>query len=303
MEIIKLKYPIKNNLVPTPKKITIKDPKKNLSLFFNALFLGKKTSGKTNSSLNWCKYCIDNNLINNIYLISNTLENNDYSYLNAKDENIFSEILSKDEFEETLKIIDEEIKAKNKHWRETRESLTSSQYNKFYKEIIKKYLYYKQIKDVVDPEELNEYELNDFEKEHLELNNYEIKPTYYNKIPSHLIYVDDMQGVFPYSNNSKLVNMVIRNRHNMTNFIFNNQSLIAVLPTIRANLNYWCIFEYLDQDVVKDIYKEVSGCFRNFEQFKQVYEYCTSEPYNFMLIEMTNVKQVRHNFDEIIKLK
>lgn len=303
-EIIKIKNSIKNDLVPTPKKISIKDPTGQVKLFYNCCAIGKKNSGKTNSTLRFAEHCIKNKLVNNSYLITTTFDNNNYDFLQLKEENIFKNITNDDELEEAMQIIDEEIKEKNKKWRELRDSLTSSQYNKFYKEAIKKYLYYEQIKDIAEQEELAEFELNDFEKEHLELNDFQIKPTYYNKIPSHLIYIDDMQSIISEKKRSRLNNMIIRNRHNMTNFILNFQNMKnGPSRRIRANLNYWLIFKYEDKDIIKEIYDELAGVFKNYEQFLKIYEYCTSEPFNFMLVEMDNNKQVRHNFDEIIKLK
>ena len=190
------------------------------------LLLSTRGGGKTNCAINLCRYLQQGQFINEIYIITTTFDNNNFEdYLELKDENLFININNTDDLNTSLKIIDDEIKHRLNRWKTTREQYTLKEYNKLYREILKKWFYYEKIKDEIDEQELYEFKLKDDETKILEDNNYQIKQNYYETIPNHLLIIDDIQGMYSNNKKSQLNNMSIRHKHKHLNTIILNQYL------------------------------------------------------------------------------
>ena len=307
MNIIRLSNGIKNNEIKNKKKFVPIDENDNLKLFFTMLLLAPRGFGKTNSAINILKYMQENNLVNDYgtYIITTTFDNNNFeSYLKLYNENVFTNINNTEDLNIALKIIDKEISDKVKKWKITREEYTLKEYEKRYKDIYKKYLCYEMMKrdPNIDYSELCEYELDEEEINYIMDNNYEPKQTYYYIIPSYVLLLDDIQGLFSNNRNDPLNNMLIRHRHKHLSIIILNQYLKNFPKILRANIMYWGIQHFKDKKIFDDIYEEIdNSCFKTYDDFIDTYNYCTQNPHDFLFIDfMENKKRIRKNFNEII---
>jgi hypothetical protein len=76
-----------------------------------------------------------------------------------------------------------------------------------------------------------------------------------------------------------------------------------VPKTIRLNANLLALFKFADSEtVLEDVYPLFSA-FVKEEQFKELYEYATKEPYNALVIDATRGKPIfKKNFDKILNI-
>lgn len=68
-------------------------------------------------------------------------------------------------------------------------------------------------------------------------------------------------------------------------------------PLMRDNCDYISLFECSEEEL-KTAYKHWGSRCKNFEYFKQLYEYCTTENHHFLLINKVD-KKFYHNFNEL----
>ncbi len=130
------------------------------------------------------------------------------------------------------------------------------------------------------------------------------KPKYPDGFLIHWI-IDDMLGTNIFKNGrSKLTNLCIRNRHIIPgNIIIAIQSIMNVPKTIRLNANLLALFKFADSEtVLEDVYPLFSA-FVKEEQFKELYEYATKEPFNALVIDATRGKPIfKKNFDKFLNI-
>jgi hypothetical protein len=103
--------------------------------------------------------------------------------------------------------------------------------------------------------------------------------------------IDDMLGTNIFKNGrSTFTNLCIRNRHFIPgNIIIAIQSMMNVPKTIRLNANLLALFKFADSEtVLEDIYPLFSA-FVKEEQFKELYQYATKEPFNALVIDATRL--------------
>ena len=103
---------------------------------------------------------------------------------------------------------------------------------------------------------------------------------------------------------STFTNLCIRNRHIIPgNIIIAIQSIMNVPKTIRLNANLLALFKFADSEtVLEDVYPLFSA-FVKEEQFKELYEYATKEPYNALVIDATRGKPIfKKNFDKVLNI-
>ena len=133
-------------------------------------------------------------------------------------------------------------------------------------------------------------------------NNYEPIQTYYDIIPSYVLLLDDIQGLFSNNRNNPLNNMLIRHRHKHLSIIILNQYLKNFPKILRANIMHWGLWKYNDKKIFDDIYEEIgNSCFKTYDDFIDTYNYFTQNPHDFLFIDfMDNKKRIRKNFDEVI---
>lgn len=311
MNIIKLKNPIKNDEIKNKKKFVPIDPDDNIRLYNTILMCAPRGYGKTNAAINLLKYMQERNLIINdgIYIITTTFDNNNFEdYLHLENENVFTNIQDTQDLNDALNIIDDEVSEKVSKWKDVRAQYTKPQYEKLYKTIYKKHLYYEYSKtnNECDEDDLIKLKPTDDEYDILNDNKYAIKQTYYDVIPSFVLLLDDIQGIMCEAKKSPLTNIMIRHRHKHISIIILTQTLKNALPkSCRANIVYFCIWHFNDEDVNKALYNEIGkSYFKSYEEFMNVYNYCTSNnKYDFLMIDtLDKNKSVRKNFDEIIKI-
>ena len=130
------------------------------------------------------------------------------------------------------------------------------------------------------------------------------KPKYPDGFLIHWI-IDDMLGTNIFKNGrSAFTNLCIRNRHIIPgNIIIAIQSIMSVPKTIRLNANLLALFKFADSNkVLEDVYPLFSA-FVKEEQFKELYEYATKEPYNALVIDATRGKPIfKKNFDKLLNI-
>ena len=130
------------------------------------------------------------------------------------------------------------------------------------------------------------------------------KPKYPDGFLIHWI-IDDMLGTNIFKNGkSAFTNLCIRNRHIIPgNIIIAIQSIMSVPKTIRLNANLLALFKFADSNkVLEDVYPLFSAFVRE-DQFKELYEYATTEPHDALVIDATRGKPIfKKNFDKVLNL-
>jgi len=238
-------------------------------LFFSALIVGSKNSGKTFALTSLLKLFEDNpiydthgnELEQRIILFSPTAKaetNIIFKNLNNLAEDDIHLEFDDDILEEILTEIKANIDAVN-------------DYEKYIK-LLHKY-------------EKTNQKLTDEEYWELYKNNFEmIEPIQY-KI-THFIF-DDLIGdknTFKKSRDSGLVKFLLKHRHLYCNIFITTQYINAIQPVIRNNIDIFNIFKYANlKDIINKFYPVVSGIITE-DQFKELYQHSTQDKFNFLSI-------------------
>jgi hypothetical protein len=110
----------------------------------------------------------------------------------------------------------------------------------------------------------------------------------------YLIIFDDCLGfIKPKSYVSFLCS---RYRHYKTSLLFTSQNFRSIGPIIRTNATFYLIFKTPNKKEYKKYVEEFSGI---FEDFEKMYLMACSEPYNFLYLDLRNVKAY-HNFNKLL---
>lgn len=137
-----------------------------------------------------------------------------------------------------------------------------------------KYLNYKKIYDKFN--KINDVsKLNDEELELLESNDF-TKPDIIKPKITWIIF-DDLIGLGAFNKKAKsvLTNLTIKHRHLKTNLIFTTQSYRLIPPSIRSNIDIYCIFKSSSyNEVLNKIFDDISG-YINLADFIELYEHAT----------------------------
>lgn len=119
----------------------------------------------------------------------------------------------------------------------------------------------------------------------------------------HLCWVfDDMvgSGLFNQKRNNAFKRLSVRRRHFCSSVIGVVQAYKEFPKTSRTNCNVYILFRIDSEEELESIYKDFP-CGLIWPHWKRVYDYCTAEPYSFMMIN-TQVKDPQFklvkNFDE-----
>jgi energy-coupling factor transporter ATP-binding protein EcfA2 len=121
----------------------------------------------------------------------------------------------------------------------------------------------------------------------------------FDKNENSLIVLDDM--VLD-KDQSKICEFFIRARKLNISLIYISQSYFLVPKVIRQNLTYLIIKQVSSQRNLKLIANEYSLGLDN-KQLKKLYEFCTDEIPNFLLIDINNKNmRFRKNFDFVIDI-
>jgi hypothetical protein len=288
-----IEEPIEN--LPTPVfKIKKTDEPRSInsnlpSLFFSCLIVGAKNSGKSYAMTSLLKmfeenpiYDINGNeLEQRIILFSPTALNATNiifkNLKNLKEEDIYLEY-SDEILEDILKDIKNHIDEVNK-----------------YEKIKKVFEKYKKTKERLTDEEY-----------WIIYNHQNIKPIEEKRhIITHICF-DDLIGdknTFKKSRDGGLVKFLLKHRHLYTNIFITTQYINAIQPIIKNNIDIFCLFKYANlNDVISKFYPVVSGVMLE-NQFKELYEYSTTDKFNFLTINTKGGLNLRKNWNSKIMIK
>ena len=156
------------------------------------------------------------------------------------------------------------------------------------------------IKNLNDPHAFIEYS-NDMNDVLDDINNYNK-----NRNKKVLIIFDDMIDDIMKSEKVKAIVKVlfIRCRKLNTSIVFITQSYFRTPKDVRLNSTHYILMKIGNKKELKSIAEENSGHL-DFKDFLKIYNYCTKEPYSFMLVDTRTTAHVtfKKNFDEPIDLK
>ena len=156
------------------------------------------------------------------------------------------------------------------------------------------------IKNLNDPHAFIEYsdDMNDVLDD---INNYNK-----NRDKKVLIIFDDMIADIMRSEKFKAIikELVIRCRKLNISIVFITQSYFRTPKDARLNSTHYILIKIGNKKELKSIAEENSGHL-DFKDFLKIYNYCTKEPYSFMLVDTRPTVRVtfKKNFDEPIDLR
>ena len=120
-----------------------------------------------------------------------------------------------------------------------------------------------------------------------------------------LIVFDDMTGDIEYNKDFKIIikELFYRARKINVSIVFITQSYFKALNDARLNSTQYILIKISNKKELKRIAEEKSGHL-DYKDFLKIYNYCTREPYSFMLIDTRPTASVtfKKNFDEPINL-
>ena len=156
------------------------------------------------------------------------------------------------------------------------------------------------IKNLNDPHAFIEYS-NDMNDILDDINNYNK-----NRDKTVLIIFDDMIADIMRSEKFKAIvkELFIRCRKLNISIIFITQSYFKTPKDARLASTHSILMKISNKKELKSIAKENSGHL-DFKDFLKIYNYCTKEPYSFMVVDTRPTARVtfKKNFDEPINLR
>ena len=156
------------------------------------------------------------------------------------------------------------------------------------------------IKNLNDPHAFIEYS-NDMNDVLDDINNYNK-----NRDKKVLIIFDDMIADIMKSEKFKTIvkDFFIRCRKLNISIVFVTQSYFRTPKDTRLNITHYILMKIGNKKELKSIAEENPGHL-DFKDFLKVYNYCTKEPYSFMLVDTRPTARVifKNNLDEPIDLR
>ena len=155
------------------------------------------------------------------------------------------------------------------------------------------------LKDINDPKAFREYS-NDMSDALDDIKNYNK-----NIDKKVLIIFDDMISDIEYNKDFEKIikELFYRGRKINISLVFITQSDFRALKDIRLNITHYILMKICNKRELKRIAEENSGQL-DYKDFLKMYNYCTREPYSFMLIDTRRTASVtfKKSFDEPIDL-
>ena len=286
-----------------PIKVNKKSPPRSVnndltSLYFTAMFIGAKNSGKSyglvkllkNYEAEPIKDYQGNTLPIRTILFCPTA--------NSAANPIFNSLKSLSEDDIILNYSDDLLLDKIEEIANDKQEI--EEYNNY----VKAYTKFIKTEDTskLDDEELlllNKYGFNEPEV---------LKQPKYKYPPVIFLILDDLIG----SNdcfkrgNCTISNLTIKHRHLGINMIFTSQNPKSIPNIIRNNVDIFCLYKFANTKMVLEkLYDEVSS-FLTEEEFEVVYKYATSEPNNCLYIDTHPTthkdKRLRRSFDVLLSI-
>ena len=156
------------------------------------------------------------------------------------------------------------------------------------------------IKNLNDPHASIEYS-DDMDDVLDDINNYNK-----NRDKKVLILFDDMIADIEYNKKIKRIikELFYRARKINVSIVFITQSYFRALKDARLNSAHYILMKIGNKKELKRIAEEKSGHL-DYKDFLKIYDYCTREPYSFMLIDTRPTASItfKKNFDEPIDLR
>jgi hypothetical protein len=116
--------------------------------------------------------------------------------------------------------------------------------------------------------------------------------------PDNVFVFDDLSTELRKPTIAKLLKS---NRHYNAKVILIGHALTDMLPESRKQIDYLLLFPGQSEDKLEDIYDNLNVHIP-YDQFKELYEYATSERFNFLYVDTVNDK-FRHNFNKEITIE
>ncbi len=92
---------------------------------------------------------------------------------------------------------------------------------------------------------------------------------------------------------SLFTNSCIRNRHTTpSNIIISTQSMMMILKTIRLNAILIAWFKFANKNIILDDIYPTMSAFIPEQQFKDLYDYATTENHDALVIDATKGKPI-----------
>ena len=155
------------------------------------------------------------------------------------------------------------------------------------------------IKNLNDPHAFIEYS-NDMDDVLDDINNYNK-----NRDKKVLIVFDDMIADIEYNKKFKRIikELFYRARKINVSIVFVTQSYFRALKDARLNITYYILMKIGNKKELRRIAEEKSGHL-DYKDFLKIYNYCTREPYSFMMIDARPTATIpfKKNFDEPINI-
>ena len=122
-----------------------------------------------------------------------------------------------------------------------------------------------------------------------------------NRDKNVLIVFDDMIADIEYNKNFKKIikELFYRARKINVSIVFITQPYFRALKDVRLNSTHYILMKIGNKKELKRIVEEKSGHL-DYKDFLKIYNYCTREPYSFMLIDTRPTAGVifKKSFDE-----
>ena len=115
--------------------------------------------------------------------------------------------------------------------------------------------------------------------------------------PENIFVFDDLSTELRKPTIAKLLKS---NRHYNAKVILIGHALTDMLPESRKQIDYLLLFPGQSDDKLEEIYSNLSVSIP-FEEFKELYDFATSERFNFLYIDTVN-DTFRHNFNTEISV-
>ena len=155
------------------------------------------------------------------------------------------------------------------------------------------------LKNLNDPKAFIEYS-NDMSDALDDIKNYNK-----NRHKKVLIVFDDMISDIEYNKDFKKIikELFYRGCKINISIVFITQSYFRALKDIRLNSTYYILMKISNKKELKKIAEEKS-VYLDYKDFLKIYNYCTKEPYSFMLVDTRPTASVtfKKTFDEPIDL-
>jgi hypothetical protein len=292
-----------SNLDNKPIKVNKKSPPRSINpdltpLYFTAMFIGAKNSGKSYGLVKLLKF-YENEPIKDAD--NNTLQIRTILFCptaNSAANPIFQSLKTLGEDDIILNYSDDALLDKIEEISIEKQEI--EEYNKYIKA-------WKKFEKLEDIEKLDDEEVLLLSKRGF--NDPEMLPKPRYKFPPIIFLIlDDLIGnneCFK-RGNCTISNITIKHRHLGINIIYTSQNPKSIPNIIRNNVDIFCLYKFANTKMVLEkLYSEVSS-FLTEDEFESVYKHATLEPHNCLYIDTHpnthKDKRLRKNFDIVLSI-